>query len=82
MLLKWCRGYDILAWGGAWRSPVAHLHGVQRVVGSNPTAPTSKLTGKALLPLDGKSVFCSPFLVEDQLGLAKRIGTVGQRYRT
>ncbi len=31
----------ILAWHGAWRSPVAHLNGVQGVVGSNPTAPTS-----------------------------------------
>jgi hypothetical protein len=27
---------------GAWRSPVAHLHGVQGVVGSNPIAPTEK----------------------------------------
>jgi hypothetical protein len=27
---------------GAWRSPVAHLHGVQGVVGSNPIAPTGK----------------------------------------
>ena len=25
---------------GAWRSPVACLHGVQEVVGSNPAAPT------------------------------------------
>ena len=25
---------------GAWRSPVAHLHGVQGAVGSNPIAPT------------------------------------------
>ena len=25
---------------GAWRSPVAHLHGVQGVGGSNPLAPT------------------------------------------
>ena len=31
---------------GAWRSPVAHLHGVQGVVGSNPIAPTElDLTG-------------------------------------
>ena len=29
---------------GAWRSPVAHLHGVQGVVGSNPIAPTGKKT--------------------------------------
>ena len=27
---------------GAWRSPVAHLHGVQGVGGSNPLAPTPK----------------------------------------
>ena len=27
---------------GAWRSPVAHLHGVQGVVGSNPIAPTEE----------------------------------------
>ena len=26
---------------GTWRSPVAHLNGVQGVVGSNPTVPTS-----------------------------------------
>jgi hypothetical protein len=25
---------------GAWRSPVAQLHGVQKVAGSNPAAPT------------------------------------------
>jgi hypothetical protein len=25
---------------GAWRSLVAHLHGVQGVAGSNPVAPT------------------------------------------
>ena len=25
---------------GAWRSPVAHLHGGQVVAGSNPVAPT------------------------------------------
>ena len=28
---------------GAWRSLVAHLHGVQGVVGSNPVAPTNFL---------------------------------------
>ena len=28
---------------GAWRSLVAHLHGVQVVAGSNPVAPTSKI---------------------------------------
>ena len=27
---------------GAWRRPVARLHGVQEVVGSNPIAPTDK----------------------------------------
>ena len=26
---------------GAWRSPVARLHGVQEVMGSNPVAPTA-----------------------------------------
>ena len=25
---------------GEWRSPVAHLHGVQGVAGSNPVSPT------------------------------------------
>ncbi len=28
---------------GAWRSLVAHLHGVQGVAGSNPAVPTNKL---------------------------------------
>jgi hypothetical protein len=27
---------------GMWRSPVAHLHGVQGVAGSNPVIPTRK----------------------------------------
>ena len=27
-------------WFGAWRSPVAHCHGVAGVAGSNPVAPT------------------------------------------
>ena len=38
-------GYDSLAVTvGAWRSPGAHLHGVQGVVSSNLTAPTSYLS--------------------------------------
>ena len=38
-------GYDSLAGTvGAWRSPGAHLHGVQGVVSSNLTAPTSYLS--------------------------------------
>jgi hypothetical protein len=37
------RDYNVLLPDlGAWRSPVAHLHGVQGVVGSNPIAPTGK----------------------------------------
>jgi hypothetical protein len=31
---------------GAWRRPVAHLHGVQGVGGSNPLAPTNFLDTK------------------------------------
>lgn len=34
---------DILKPVGAWRSPVAHLYGVQEVAGSNPAAPTTLL---------------------------------------
>ncbi len=30
-----------------WRSPVAHLHGVQGVGGSNPLIPTNKNKGLA-----------------------------------
>jgi hypothetical protein len=30
---------------GAWRSPVAQLHGVQKVAGSNPAAPTILFSG-------------------------------------
>lgn len=34
------QGYN--TWrGGAWRSLVAHLNGVQEAAGSNPVAPTS-----------------------------------------
>ena len=29
-----------------WRSPVAHLHGVQVVAGSNPVTPTGKRGGQ------------------------------------
>ena len=32
----------ILITVGVWRSPEAHLHGVQGVVGSNPITPTIK----------------------------------------
>ena len=32
---------------GAWRSLVAHLHGVQGVGGSNPLAPTKEFNKKA-----------------------------------
>lgn len=28
---------------GVWRSPVAYLHGVQVVAGSNPVTPTTKV---------------------------------------
>ena len=34
--LVWYTGFSV----GAWRSPGAHLHGVQGVAGSNPAAPT------------------------------------------
>ena len=33
---------DWVGFFGTWRSPVAHLHGVQGVVGSNPAVPTRK----------------------------------------
>ena len=32
--------YVNMAQVGAWRSPVAHLHGVEGVEGANPFAPT------------------------------------------
>lgn len=35
----------ILSFVGAWRSLVAHLHGVQGVGGSNPLAPTNQIKG-------------------------------------
>jgi hypothetical protein len=34
---------------GAWRRPVARLHGVQEVVGSNPIAPTERSSQEGLL---------------------------------
>ena len=37
VLTVWYSGCRV----GAWRSPGAHLHGVQGVAGSNPAAPTS-----------------------------------------
>ena len=33
--------FVIIPFVGAWRSLVAHLHGVQGVASSNPAAPTS-----------------------------------------
>ena len=35
-----CRFAILFGW---WRSPVAHLHGVQEVAGSNPVHPTKKV---------------------------------------
>jgi hypothetical protein len=35
------RYLDDLGFFGWWRSPVAHLHGVQEVAGSNPVHPTA-----------------------------------------
>jgi DNA-binding transcriptional MerR regulator len=37
--------FDIIRAVGAWRSLVAHLHGVQGVASSNPAAPTSNTKG-------------------------------------
>jgi hypothetical protein len=34
------KGFWVVRSFGAWRSPVAQLHGVQKVAGSNPAAPT------------------------------------------
>ena len=42
-MYEWLQGVAIgvmLATFGAWRSPVARLHGVQEAPGSNPGAPT------------------------------------------
>ena len=39
---------------GAWRSLVAHLHGVQGVEGSNPSVPTNNRRGYSL---EGRSPF-------------------------
>ena len=36
---------------GVWRSLVAHLHGVQGVVGSNPITPTNEINGLQLTRL-------------------------------
>ena len=38
-----CQGAKIDASIGAWRSLVAHLHGVQGAPGSNPGAPTEQM---------------------------------------
>ena len=43
---------------GAWRSLVAHLHGAQEVVGSNPAAPTIFL----LSPFTNQNKFWTPQL--------------------
>ena len=62
---------------GAWRSPVAHLHGVQGVAGSNPVAPTifypttlSLVFLKGLLPVSNSSVnalVCSSAIIDPYL---------------
>ena len=47
------RDYNAFLSFGAWRSPVAHLHGVQGVGGSNPLAPTERLSKESLLFFKG-----------------------------
>src|SRR5690606_7007588 len=39
-LNRCCRGVILRVHDGTWRSPVAHLNGVQGVAGSNPAVPT------------------------------------------
>jgi hypothetical protein len=46
---------------GAWRSLVAHLHGVQGVGGSNPLAPINDLRAFQKLPV---STFVSTFKID------------------
>ncbi len=41
VILKKANEINIITVFGAWRSLVAHLHGVQGVGGSNPLAPTN-----------------------------------------
>ena len=41
---------------GTWRSPVAHLYGVQGVVGSNPAVPTAERWGSAQVGVMSNSV--------------------------
>src|SRR5690606_27983106 len=38
-----CRGVILRVHDGTWRSPVAHLNGVQGVAGSNPAVPTAEI---------------------------------------
>ena len=58
---------------GAWRSPVAHLHGGQVVAGSNPVAPTIILSNRYgfILPIPAcllrRSADSTADLVEDRL---------------
>ena len=40
---------------GTWRSPVAHLNGVQGVAGSNPAVPTQSVRDEAKLTADLRS---------------------------
>src|SRR5437868_8034014 len=56
------RGYKILESFrrlGWWRSPVAHLHGVQEVAGSNPVHPTA--SAEVLKLLDRRGHFYTDF---------------------
>jgi hypothetical protein len=52
---------------GAWRSPVAHLNGVQEVAGSNPVAPTSSPSD---LPLSAPPMACARFAEALREGLS------------
>ena len=45
---------------GVWRSPVAHLHGVQGVAGSNPATPTKRI-------IDHNSIWCYTLFLLDAL---------------
>ena len=58
---------------GWWRSPVAHLHGVQEVAGSNPVHPTKKEWGSLLITL---------FRAVAQPGSALRSGRRGRWFES
>ena len=69
---------------GVWRSLVAHLHGVQRVGGSNPLTPTKFEKADSLLSAFFMSVW--PVVVSmailDQNRSQNPAGVIAQPFRT